>query len=892
MIHKNTYKIVTILITILFLSACSTEKNTGMNRAFHYVNARYNGHFNANVLMDEALYSYRENLEENYYELIPLEAVPDEEEVKALYTPIDTAIAKVKKVISDHSMPTLDKPSKKNAEHNNFIDENWLTIGKAYYFRRDYTTALKSFKFINKYFSNDPSNYIGSLWMAKTHIRTGNYSDANMILKRLDETIEKQASQEKEKTKIKKKKSKLDKLNRSGGDQENQGPPEFPKKSKFELERTKAMLSIINKDYPKAIKQLENCLEYAKTSRLKGRVNFILGQLYEQTGDEQNAIKKFKKTSKYNVPYRMSFNAELKAALLKGGPKIKKKMKKMLRDDKNAEYKDKIYYTMALLELKDGNEPKAVEHLTNSAFYSTTNKQQKGMAYEKLADMRFEKRDYIQAQKYYDSCVISVDKDYPNYDVIKTKAERLSELVIAVETAMYEDSVQRIAKMDSMEQIAFVENVIQQRKKEAELRAKREAEKLRALADDVNPIQQSLGKGGGYWNNSTLITEGVIEFEKKWGQRKNEDHWRRSKKIIAPPTIENDSLQNTNSDSLAVVAPKPETTVESLMESLPKSEEDFQKSNERLVEARYTAGVIYKEQLKENELAVEQFIAVVNHDFETDYKLMSAFQLYKIYQSSDAAKATQYKDYILNYYPNSDYANYIRDPNYFVNKKKQDELDEKVYVTILNRYNRGIYYAVISRSEEIMNNEPDNKFRAKYMLLLAMSKGQVSENKQELVPILEQIVEEYPQTDESEKAQTMLDIIKNGYSKNVEVDFGNNSIYKYEEGAKQIVLVLLRKEDNIDLSKTKISDFTREFFPSNKIKISSNLLNGKQQIIVLSIFPGETEAEKYTDKFHTTKKYLFELNQAETLIISQNNLTKLFTSGKLEEYKKFYADYY
>src|SRR5690606_23114264 len=140
---------------------------TAVNRSFHYVNARFNGHFNANELLNVSLASYRANVAEDYYNVLPIEALPNESEIEAYYAPIDTAISKVKKVITDHSMPSNDKPSKKNAEHNNYIDENWITIGKAYYYRRDYETALKSFKFINKYFSNDPSNYIGELWSAK-----------------------------------------------------------------------------------------------------------------------------------------------------------------------------------------------------------------------------------------------------------------------------------------------------------------------------------------------------------------------------------------------------------------------------------------------------------------------------------------------------------------------------------------------------------------------------------------------------------------------------------------------------------------------------------------------------------------------------------------------------
>ena len=884
-----------IFMTLIF--ACSTEKNTGVNRAFHYVNARYNGHFNANELITVSLTAYRANLNEDYYSLLPLEAVPNEQEIEAFYSPIDTAISKVKRVITDHSMPSNDKPAKKNAEHNNYIDENWITVGKAYYYRRDYETALKSFKFINKYFSNDPSNFVGELWMAKTNIRLGNYTDAKLSLDKLDKAVENLKNSESAKqVKTKEKKSKAAKLNNAGNSsKKSDKPAKFPKKIKFEFERTKADLALVNKDKTKAIEYLENALKEAKKSEDKGRVNFILGQLYEGEGNFSNAIEKYRKSRKYKIPYQMSFNAQLKASILEGGPKIKKELNKLLRDAKNAEFKDQIYYTLAMIELRENNEEKAMEQLTNSAFYSTTNVRQKGMAYEKMGDLRYAKRDYIKAQKYYDSCGVTVDDTYPNIKEIRSKAEKLADLVVAVETAQYEDSVQRIAKMDPAEQEAFLKNVIKKQEEEAQAKAQRDAQKLRELAKNNSAFQQDLGgKGGGYWSNSNSVTEGAVEFQKTWGQRTNEDHWRRSEKTIVMQNTTGEGGENPEGEGEGTATPEKPSgpTVESLAEGLPKSEEDFKKSNERLVKSLYDAGIIYKEQLKEPDLAKTQFFGVLDRKYESDYNLMSAFQLYKMFEPTDASQAAAQKDYILNYYPNSDYANYLRDPDFFIKKKERDALAEQEYVTVLQRYNRKVYYPVISRAESVMETEPDNQYRAKYMLLLAMSKGQITENKQELLPILERIIAEYPGSEEAGRASGMMDVIINGYSKNEEVVFGNKTIYTYDDKASQVVLILLGEKDNIDLSKSKISDFTREFFPKSKAKITTNLFGGNQIIVMVAEFQNEAEAKEYVRTYKKTRKYLLDLQNAKTLIITPKNLKLLFETKELKQYESFYQEYY
>jgi hypothetical protein len=133
--------------------------------------------------------AYRSNRVENYYNILPIDPMPNEDEVIGMYPAIDTAITKCKKVIRDHSMPSNDRPSKKKEEHNKWIDENWTTIGIASYYRRDYEGALKSFKFVRKFYRNDPSLYIGELWMAKTYIAQGDYVKAKFNLDNLDKAI-------------------------------------------------------------------------------------------------------------------------------------------------------------------------------------------------------------------------------------------------------------------------------------------------------------------------------------------------------------------------------------------------------------------------------------------------------------------------------------------------------------------------------------------------------------------------------------------------------------------------------------------------------------------------------------------------------------------------------
>lgn len=865
-------------IISLLVFSCSTEKNSAINRTYHGLTAHYNGYFNANELIRQSMMTYNAGRVDDYYSLLIIDPLPNQDEVIGMYPSLDTAIAKCKKVIRNHSMPSNDRPALKKEEHNKWIDENWTTIGVASFYRRDYEGALKSFEFVKKFYSNDPSLFVGELWMAKTYIAQGKLTKAKFHLDNLDAAIAAEGSKEEKSSKSKRTKK---------GDKEDE-PAKFPKKIRFDFEKTKADLAISKGETEKAIEYLEESLKHAGFNDDKSRVHFVLGQLYQEKGNTIDASKHYTKVIKGKAPYNMNFNARLKRAFLGDGPKVKKELNKMLRDAKNAEFKDQIYYAMADIEFKQANEVKGIEYLTLSAFYSTKNTRQKGMAYERLGDISFGKKNYVSAQKYYDSCAIAIDDTYPNAEGIRNKARNLSDLVVAVETSQYEDSVQRIAAMSESDREVFLKDLIKKIKEEEELRKKREAERLRELQENENLFVQEGDGSKWYWNNAKTRAQGFEEFKKLWGSRENEDDWRRSEKI---PQINFEDVEDPNQPNDSLVKPDADTlTVENLLRWIPLTDSMMALSNTRLLKSYYDAGIIYKDQLNEAKLAEGQFNSVLDRKIEDQHNLLSAYQLYKMKLGS--GNELVHKNYILDNYPNSDFANYIRDPEYFVKKKERDALAEQEYVTVLDRYDRGLYYPVLTRANQVIAEEKDNLFRAKYMLLQAMCTGQLNENKQDMLPVLETLVVEYPESQEAVRAKEMIGIIKNGYSDNIEVGPGKKSDFTYEDDVVLMVLVFLEPNVTSNSAKTKISDFHREFFSRDNLKVSSKIFGTDQSVILVNEFEDESKASEYIRVYKKTRKHLLDLQNAKILMITQENMKTLFQKGNLAEYEVFYEEYY
>lgn len=886
---KNWFLFIAISTISLVFSSCSTERNTFISRTYHSTTAHYNGYFNANDLLRTSLVQYQNGLKENYYNVLPIRPLPNEEEVKDLYTPIDTAISKCTKVIQRHAMPSMDKPSLKKDEHNTWIDENWLTIGIANYYRRNYDVAFKNLSYVKKFFSTDKTAYIAEMWIARVHIQEGRYTEAILCLNNLDQSAEafKQSEATQKSSKTTKKKLPLNKGKKSAKDENTVAP--FPKTLLFDLALTKAMLAEKKNDQAGMVKALTEAIPHAKKSTDKARLHFVLAQLQEQKGDREAAAQNYSKVLKYNASFEMNFNARLKKALNAGGEKVVKDLNKLLRDTKNAEFKDQVYYTLAQISFNDGDIEKAIEHYTSSAFYSNTNKYQKGLSYEKLGDIFFSKKLYVPAQKYYDSCSKVIPENYPNFEGVKNKADKLQALVKAIETATYEDSVQRIAALSPEDQLSFAKDLVKKIKEDEARRKKQEAEKL-ALLQAERSNAPATGNGSKfYWNNEKAKTEGFEEFKRQWGQRVNEDDWRRSEKMAFASF--NEVEKDTSANEKETVKEVEDTlSAESLLAKLPSSDSALQASRERMMEAYFNAGQIYQEQLNERDLAEKQYDKILDQTFEDKHKLLAAFQLYKMYDPSDA-KAVAQRDYILLYYPTSDYAGFLRDPDYFIKKKERQKETENDYLKDLDRYERGLYSIVISKANSIINNDKDNPFRPKYFLLKAKSQAKIYEDKKMVLPTLNDLIAAYPDSDEAKSAQKMKDIIEKGYSTNTPVDFTKKGLFTYKENESMSVLIFLDEKVNGGVAKTRVIDFNKEFFSRGKLNTSSKLF-GEKSVILVRDFEDETDAAEYLRVYKKTKKHLMDMQKFKIIYISQENMRLLFETQKLAEYELFFDEFY
>jgi len=148
------------------------------------------------------------------------------------------------------------------------------------------------------------------------------------------------------------------------------------------------------KNYEEAIKFLDIAIKKTVFKRNKARLKYIEAQLYQELGKEAEASEAYRAVTKMNPDYKMAFNAKINSAGVFSGigdtEKLKKELNKMLRDNKNFDFRDQIYFALGNLYFKEGNREFAVENYRKSVANSFNNQFQRALSAITLADIYFE----------------------------------------------------------------------------------------------------------------------------------------------------------------------------------------------------------------------------------------------------------------------------------------------------------------------------------------------------------------------------------------------------------------------------------------------------------------------------------------------------------------------
>ena len=172
------------LVTIILFS-CSTKKNSFTRRVYHNLTGHYNMFWNGRESYREGVDQLNKTVKDNYNKVLPVYNYGTEQQAQALNPYMDKAIEKASLNTQEHSMYFNRK------EYVRWIDDSYLLIGKAYFYKQEYNKARRTFEFVANEYKNNDIKYNALLWLAKAFNQLEQYKRAQSVLDNLQNEIDK-----------------------------------------------------------------------------------------------------------------------------------------------------------------------------------------------------------------------------------------------------------------------------------------------------------------------------------------------------------------------------------------------------------------------------------------------------------------------------------------------------------------------------------------------------------------------------------------------------------------------------------------------------------------------------------------------------------------------------
>jgi tetratricopeptide (TPR) repeat protein len=857
-------KFVTIILffaaaAAILLSSCSTSQDKWLNRNWHSMNTRYNGYYYGNMAVEEAFAELAKVNKDNYNGIIQVFQYGDKNTAQSVNPLSDRALTKGVEMIKKHSMLINGK------QKNRWIDDCYFIMGKANFIKREYSSALQQFQYVMQSSEKESTKELARLWMIRTYQDMGEFGQAE-------------------------------------GEFNNVDKNKIPKKNLWEYHASIADYFIKSGDYTPAVIPLEDLLKITRKKSKKARYTFILGQIYRNMGEISQARKYFAEAVRLKPEFELEFQAAIALAMASEGESdnddLRKKLRRLLRDDKNIDFQDQIYYALAILDEKEKNKEQAIANYKKSVRTSTKNKEQKGLSYLALAEIYFADRNFVQAQAYYDSASLNMDKRHPRFAQVNALKENLGGIVENITIIQTQDSLQNLAKMPEKERLRKIEDYIEKLRKEDEERIARE-NNPNALLNAVSPTPAGGGTGKWYFYNPQMVSFGLKDFAAIWGSRKNEDNWRRKNKAVVigsggPMMIDPIALEQEKRDKLEATRYNPQT----YLDMLPLSDSAIAASNEMIYRALYNLGLLYKQNLQAYDRAIETFEDLVKRNTENKYFPETYYQLFVLHNLTDNPKvADAYKRIILDKYPESEYAKIINDPEYLKRKETEEKGSEVFYAETFQLYKSKNYPAVIQNCETALTLYPTSDALSRFALLKALAEG-ATQGREAYVAALTEVETKYPGTDEALEARRILNALSS--SQNAEVvggkPFNQEPRFIKELGAPHFMIIKV-PDASVDLNKTKIaiSNYNSIYHSNQTIDIQEILFDTENKFLIIKTFDNAEKALLYANALDKNSQIIEDIPVEEIstfFVISNKNLGTLLQKKNLPEYMKFYFDNY
>ncbi len=761
----------------------SESKKFSLPRRFTQNNfTHYNYFFNANNKLNQVLEEAKLVHVDDFTELLSFYNY-SLDETAANKEQLDSVIYKSTTGIVLHDL------------RNDWIDNLYLLTGAAYYLRKQFDSAYLTFQFINyafarkekdgyyqtigskfdgnnalsistkeknslprKIFSEQPSRNDAFIWQIRTLIAMDEYAEAASLIITL------------------------------------KNDPEFPNRLKNDLEEVQALWFYNSNVYDSAAVHLEKALSNATNKKERARWEFLIAQLYQESGKPELAKKYYDEVINHTIDPVMEIYARLHSLRIDkaGGDNAIDRniaeLLKMAKRDKYYDYRDVIYYTIGQMEMERNNFDQAQANFKKSTENNTNNPYLRNQAFIQMAELAFAQKKYKIARNFYDSIDIR-DPGLKNVDEIVERQKILTNLSMQLDIVERQDSLQKIAAMPEEERRDFVRKVVRQLRKQQGLKEDASLSSGALVPIGSNPQTELLfgpntGKEDWYFYNTSVRTKGQSEFKVKWGNRANVDNWRRSAGMSFQQANKTVPAATDNASKIETTSAPGELSFDALYANLPLTAEQLKLSNDSLSEALYILGKSIANDLEDCAAAIrvnEELVARFPTFKKMDEVLFTLNYCYK--KTGDASKADQVKKQMEQKFAGNRLTTIVstgKDPGSNLNPEATKAYDE-----IYNLFIEGDFAKAVSDKAMADSLYGSNYWTPQLMYIESVYYIKQKDDAK-ATQILNAIISQKPNTPMAAKAATMLNVL--GRRQQIEDELSRLNVQRVEEEKPKVII--------------------------------------------------------------------------------------------------------
>jgi len=852
-----------LVFLLAVMTACSSDQKTLTSLAYHNTTAHFNGYYYAREEIRKVEKTVWSSMVDDYNRILRLYPALDSAQAKGYDKDIQEAIKMASLAIQRHP-------------NSRWVDDSYLLVGKARFYSMDWGNAIQTFKFVNTKSLDLDTKHAAIIELVRTFTEHKEYNNAQAAIDFVQ-------------------KGKLSKENKKN------------------LLLAKAYFYQEQGDLDYMVRNLTEVTPLLKKKDRPGRIFFIIGQIYQKLGFESEAYNYYKRCLSTNPEYEVDFYARLYMAQVteisrsKSVNAARKSFRKLLKDSKNKEFKDKIFYEMGVFELKQKNLTQALDDF-NRSIREGTNKRIDGEAYLRLGEIYYDTlRKYELSQAYYDSAINALPKDYEGYDKIKARQSILDEFVKNLNTIKWQDSLLAMSALDSSALRARIDSAFQAKKRLAESnesKKKKKRNRIEIVSNTNNVFssgedgQQQDGDDAADWyfGNPSAMSLGQTEFKRIWGNITLEDNWRRSLRTATAQAARStpDGATPAASEQQAAPEPAPSDPVAAeyarVDKQIPRTDEQKKEALKKIEDAYFNLGDIYYFKLLEKDNAVTSYNTLLHRFPDTAYEPEILYKLYLIFKDVDAAKSESYASLLKTKYPNSDFARILINPDYLKESSQTAEKQKELYKTGYDLYQNGEY----RQAMQTLNQAADmgeTSFSSNIELMKVILLGKTEDINQYQFA-LDQFIKTHPDDPLTTYAKKLLDA-SHTFQADQEKVKGIQYIRSFEEP--HYFVLVHRRADNLSaVVSGMLERFDEENFKELKLKTSNLVLNDEYILTLVDELPRISWALEYKKTFNEKLSTLTELrnHKFHSFVITKDNFDIFYRTKGLDEYLQFFERNY